>query len=122
MKTALCLAILVLSGTAGDLSISRTMKRIGNVKDFRLSTVVNALIRASRFASMWVGLGLHALAFLTFLALLSWADVSFVVPASALSYAVGAAGATLFLREQVTAIRWAGVLLISFGVVLVLIG
>ena len=122
MKTALCLAILVLSGTAGDLSISRTMKRIGNVKDFRLSTVVNALIRASRFASMWVGLGLHALAFLTFLALLSWADVSFVVPASVLSYAVGAAGATLFLREQVTAIRWAGVLLISFGVVLVLIG
>ena len=122
MKTTFCLTILVLSGTAGDLSITRAMKRIDEVRDFRPSTIVSALACALRLTSMRIGIGLHALAFVSFLALLSWADVSFVVPASALSYAVGAAGAKLFLRERVTVIRWAGVLLISSGVVLVLVG
>ena|SRR6266567_496635 len=121
MKTTFWLTILVLSGTAGDLSITRAMKRI-EVADFRPSTIVSALACALRLTSMRIGIGLHALAFVSFLALLSWADVSFVVPASALSYAVGAAGAKLFLRERVTVIRWAGVLLISSGVVLVLVG
>ena len=122
MKTTFCLTILVLSGTAGDLSITRAMKRIDEVRDFRPSTIVSALACALGLTSMRIGIGLHALAFVSFLALLSWADVSFVVPASALSYAVGAAGAKLFLRERVTVIRWAGVLLISSGVVLVLVG
>ena len=65
---------------------------------------------------MWMGLALQALAFFALLALLSWADVSFVVPATALSYVVGAAGSALFLRERVTGVRWAGVLLVCLGV------
>jgi drug/metabolite transporter (DMT)-like permease len=59
---------------------------------------------------------LQGLAFFTLLALLSWADVSFVVPATALNYVVGAAGSMIFLREQVDRTRWAGVLLVCVGV------
>ena len=122
MRTASFLLLLVLSGTAGDLSITRAMKQVGAVEDFRPSTILRSLLRALEYASMWIGVGLHALAFGSFLALLSWADVSFVVPASALSYAVGVVGAKLFLRETITFSRWAGVLFISFGVVFVLMG
>ena len=122
MRTVAALIVLVVSGTAGDLSISRVMKRVGAVDDFSPSTIVRCLACALQHASMWIGIGLHACAFFTFLALLSWADVSFVVPASALSYVSGVAGARLFLRETITVGRWAGVLLIAFGVLFVLMG
>ena len=120
MRTAINLAILVLAGTAGDLAITHAMKQNGEVRDFRASTIIAAVAGAFRRGWMWLGLSLHALAFFSFLALLSWASVSVVVPASALSYVVGALGAKLFLRERVTLARWAGALLICFGVMLVL--
>jgi len=77
------------------------------------------LQRAFRLGAMWVGLMLQALAFFTLLALLSWADLSFVVPATALNYVVGAAGSALFLREHVDRTRWAGVLLVCVGVAVI---
>jgi drug/metabolite transporter (DMT)-like permease len=121
-RTVWYLIVLVLSGTAGDLSITRVMKQVGPVENFRPSTILRCFASAMQHAWMWMGIGLHACAFVAFLALLSWADVSFVVPASAASYVAGVAGARLFLRETITLGRWAGVVLISSGVVFVLIG
>jgi uncharacterized membrane protein len=122
MRTVLCLTIIVLAGTCGDLLLTRTMKSVGDVKSVRPQIVVPAVISAFALPSMWAALFLQALAFFSFLAVLSWAKVSVVVPATALSYAVGAIGATVFLRETLTAIRWMGVLLISCGVAFVLAG
>jgi drug/metabolite transporter (DMT)-like permease len=53
------------------------------------------------------------------LALLSWADVSVVVPATALTYVVAALGAKYLLNEKVAPLRWAGVLLVCIGVALI---
>ncbi len=122
MRTFSYLIVLVLSGTAGDLSVTRAMKHVGALEDFRPLTMLRCLAGALQYASMWTGVGLHALAFVSFLALLSWADVSFVVPATALSYVAGVVGARLFLRETITVSRWAGVLCISSGVIFVLMG
>jgi drug/metabolite transporter (DMT)-like permease len=52
------------------------------------------------------------------LALLSWADASLVVPATALSYVSGAFGAKFFLREKIEPVRWIGVILVCAGVAL----
>lgn len=71
---------------------------------------------------MWIGVALMALAFFSLLAMLSIENVSFVVPLTALSYAVGALGGIFFLGERVTRRRWAGVLLVCVGVTLVLLG
>ena len=51
--------------------------------------------------------------------MLSMENVSFVVPVTALSYAAGAIGAALFLREKISAQRWLGVLVVCIGVTLV---
>jgi drug/metabolite transporter (DMT)-like permease len=59
---------------------------------------------------------LMTLAFLSLSALLSWADVSFVVPATALNYAVGALGAEILLGKRVGRVRWAGILLVTLAV------
>jgi len=68
---------------------------------------------------MWMGVGMMALAFFALITLLSWADVSFVVPATAANYIVGALGAKFLLKERVSKARWAGMLLVAAGVTLV---
>ena len=121
MRTVVSLGILVIAGTAGDLALARAMKRIGHIH-FTPSSLLRGVTDAIREAWIWIGLVLHAAAFAAFLTLLSWADVSVVVPASALSYITGVAGAKLFLRERIESDRWVGVLLIALGVTLVLAG
>ncbi len=118
MRTALFLAIVVFSGTSGEICATRAMKRIGEVKNFAPRAVLAALGRAFRVGWMWLGIALMGLSFYSFLVLLSWNPVSFVIPASAISYAVGALGAKFVLGERVSGVRWAGVLLVCLGVAL----
>ncbi|HVC00410.1 MAG TPA: EamA family transporter [Candidatus Dormibacteraeota bacterium] len=122
MRVWILLAIVVLAGTAGEISVTRAMKRIGEVHQFNPRALLKVLGRAFRIGWMWLGLALLAMAFFSLLALLSWENVSFVVPLTALSYVVGALMAKLFLKEKVDRIRWMGVLLVVVGVVLVWVG
>jgi drug/metabolite transporter (DMT)-like permease len=71
---------------------------------------------------MWFGLLLSIIAFLSLLGALSIANVSFVVPVTAISYAAGTLGGKLFLGERVSLQRWIGVALVCIGVTLVFIG
>jgi len=119
MRTALTLVVLVLSGTGGDIAVAHAMKRLGEVHSFRPAVILQFLRRAFRQGWMWIGLAQLTLAFCSLLALLSWAAVSFVVPAMALSYVTGALGSKYFLGERLTPLRWVGVGLVSIGVALV---
>ena len=119
MRTFIFLAIVVLAGTGGDIAATHGMKRIGEVKDFAPRAVLGVLGRAFRLGWLWLGITLMTLAFFSLLALLSWADVSFVVPATALSYVVGSLGAKILLGERLGPMRWVGILLVSLGVAIV---
>jgi drug/metabolite transporter (DMT)-like permease len=114
--------LIVVSGTGGELCVSRAMKQIGEVKDFRPQAIVRVILRALRVGWMWAGVGMMALAFFSLLGALSFLNVSFVVPVTALSYVAGALGAVFFLRERVSRRRWLGVFLVSLGVTLVFLG
>jgi drug/metabolite transporter (DMT)-like permease len=122
VRTIVTFVGLILAGVAGDLSIARAMKQGGRIDDLRAPSVARALVDAFHRGWMWIGVALQAIAFFSFLSLLSSHDVGVVVPASALSYVVGTAGAKLFLHERVEGARWAGVALITGGVALVLTG
>lgn len=102
--------------------MSRAMKELGEVKDFRPAALVGVIIRALRVPWMWAGLSLMATAFFSLLAVLSRQNVSLVVPVTALSYGAGALGGKFLLGEQVTSRRWAGVLMVCIGVAVVLMG
>jgi multidrug transporter EmrE-like cation transporter len=114
--------LIVFVGTGGELCVSRAMKTIGEVTDFRPHSIARVVGRAMSLKRMWMGITLMAIAFFALLGMLSLAKVSFVFPSTALSYAEGALGGKLFLRERVTPQRWFGVLLVCIGVVLVFIG
>ncbi|MGC1415674.1 MAG: EamA family transporter [Candidatus Acidiferrum sp.] len=122
MREALFLFFVVVAGTGGELCVTRAMKRVGEVTDFRPLALLRVIIRAMKVGWMWLGVSLMALAFFSLLAVLSIENVSFVVPVTALSYAAGALGGVVFLGERVSRRRWAGVLLVCLGVTLVWLG
>jgi len=114
--------LIVVVGTAGELCVSRAMKQIGEVHDFRPRAIVGVLARALRLKWLWIGIALMTVSFFSLLAILSFENVSFVVPVSALGYVAGALGGRFFLGERVNWRRWAGILLVCVGVTLVVIG
>jgi drug/metabolite transporter (DMT)-like permease len=113
---------IVVFGTTGEIFMSRAMKETGEVKDFRPVALIESIFRALRVRWMWFGVGMMAIGFFSLLAVLSFENVSFVVPVTALSYVVGALGGRFFLGERVSLQRWTGILLVCAGVTLVLIG
>jgi drug/metabolite transporter (DMT)-like permease len=119
MLEFLLLLVIIGAGTGGELCVSRAMKVVGEVHDFRPGALVRFVLRAIRVGWMWIGIAMMALAFFSLLAMLSIESVSFVVPVTALSYAAGALGAMLFLHERISRQRWLGVLIVCLGVTLV---
>jgi drug/metabolite transporter (DMT)-like permease len=71
------------------------------------------------FAWLVAGVLLLILWMLSRMTLLSWADLSFVLPVTAVGYVLSALFGFLFLGETVSAQRWLGTLLIFAGVALV---
>jgi drug/metabolite transporter (DMT)-like permease len=119
MREFIFLFLIVAAGTGGELCITRAMKKIGEVTDFRPVALIKFLLCAAGVAWTWIGIAMMALAFFALLAMLSIENVSFVVPVTALSYAAGAVGATIFLRERVNKQRWIGVFIVCVGVTIV---
>jgi len=109
--------ILVLAGVAifaamGDSMLSQGMKQTGNVSLHHLSTLVTALVNP------WVAIGILLLLafFASYMNALSWADLTYVLPASSLGYVLLALIARFALHEHVSLSRWLGIALITGGV------
>ena len=114
--------VVVVVGTVGEMCLSRATKTIGEVHDLRPHAIARHVFAAMKVPWMWLGISLMAAAFFALLGMLSMANASFVFPATALNYAVGAIGGKFFLKERVTSQRWLGVLIVCIGVVLVVLG
>lgn len=121
-RVALLLATLILCSTGGEIAITHGMKSTGEPERLRPREILAFLGQALRNGWFWAGVPLMALSFYSLLVLLSWQPISFVIPASALSYVVGTLGAKYILREDVSAARWIGVVLVCAGVALVAAG
>jgi len=113
-KVLIYLAIACCNG-AGDVMLKRGMDDIGQIHLSNWTHIFSA------FVDPWVILGITFLAgfFYAYLTALSWADLTYVLPATAFGYVVTAFLSRFFLHEAVSPWRWAGVLLITCGVGLV---
>jgi len=116
MRTAAILTFVVLTGTGGEICLTHAMKLLGEVHDFRPRAIFSFIARALRVSWLWLGVLLMTASFFSFLTMLSWFPVSFVIPATSLAYVAGAFGAKIFLGEHLNATRWAGIFLICLGV------
>ena len=118
MKTWLTVAGVVFADAMGNMALRRGMEQIGDVTLFRFREVPSLISRMIRNKMLGLGVLCIAAAFFLFMALLSWADLSFALPATALNSVVNTLGARVLLKENVTAGRWVGIFLICGGAAL----
>ena len=112
LRKYLVLAGVTLFSAIGDTLLSRGMKEVGSISLAQVSHVILAI------ADPWVALGIFFLLafFACYMTALSWADLTYVLPASSLGYVLLALIAKYQLHEQITTTRWLGILLITAGV------
>ena len=113
------LAAVVLAGAAGDVSVTRAMKTVGEVVSFRPMALLGVAWCAAQNVFLWMGIFWKAVAFFALLALLTQAELSWVVPATAISFVVETVAAKYLLQERISSTRWAGALCICAGVGLI---
>ncbi len=103
---------IVVFSTIGEILLSRGMKQIGAISPARWMQAIAAILNPS------VALGiLFLLAFFAaYLTALSWADLTYVLPATSFGFILLALLSHWLLHENVSAARWLGILLISAGV------
>jgi uncharacterized membrane protein len=113
-KTWVCAAIVVLSSVFGNFFLKKGMPA-------ELPTPWSYI---AVLFQPWVALGvvLLILWMMSRMALLSWADLSYVLPVTAIGYVLVALMGRLFLEERISVKRWAGIVLIVAGVAMVSLG
>jgi drug/metabolite transporter (DMT)-like permease len=108
----LVLAGVTVFAAAGDSMLSHGMKQTGSVSLHHLQGVILALLNP------WVAVGILLLLafFASYMNALSWADLTYVLPATSIGYVLLALVAKFALHEQISLLRWLGIVLISGGV------
>jgi len=110
--------IIAICNTLGDVLNTAGMKRQGEVQDLRPQTFFWMVRRAVVNPYVIAGIAAMAVSFFALLSLLSIANVSFAVPATAASYLLETLLAKYILGEDVRTRRWAAATLVAMGVVL----
>jgi len=119
LKTSILIFFVIMFGSLGNISLSKGMKHVGTFSSWRPGDVTPFLARALESGMVWLGILLLILFFVAYTLVLSWADYSFVQPASSIGYGVVAVLGYFLLGEAVTSTRWIGVAVICLGVFLV---
>jgi uncharacterized membrane protein len=113
-KTRLFTGLVVVTNVAGNSALTHGMHELGNIGNSPLALIA-ALFHP------WVALGVALLIVwtLTHMALLSWSDLSYVLPVTAIAYVLAALSGEFLLGEAISTTHWAGILLITAGVTMV---
>ena len=114
----LLVGVIVGSTATADVLQTIEMKRHGEVSDFRPGKLGSMLAKLLPRPFLILTVIFMALSFFAFMKLLTVADLSFAVPATAASFVLETLLARLLLKESVDVRRWAGAALVACGVAL----
>src|SRR5579862_7233030 len=118
-KTYVLLFLLVVLGSVGNTILSKGMKDAGDLDLSHFASLMSGATRVLTSGTIWAGIAMMLGFMVCHMLVLSWADYSFVMPFSAIAYALVPLLAYLFLKEQVSAARWTGIAFIVLGVILI---
>ncbi len=118
-KTYLLISLMVIFGPLGNVLLGKGMKQMAASSAGSALGAVSFVSHVLTSGTIWLGIGSLLAFFAAYMLVLSWADYSYVQPASAAAYGMVALLAHFMLREVVTPLRWMGVTLICCGVLVV---
>jgi drug/metabolite transporter (DMT)-like permease len=119
LKTFVLLLFMVTFGPLGDLLLGKGMKQIGAPSLWTPANLMVLFVRAFSSGTIWLGISSLLAFFIAYTLVLTWADYSFVQPASSLSYGIVALLGHFVLGEFVSPLRWFGILIICTGVLVI---
>ncbi len=118
-KTILMIVFVVIFSPVGNVLLSKGMKDVGPIDFGTYAQFAHTFQKIFTSPYIWLGITSLIVFFVAYSVVLSWADYSFVQPASSMAYGVVALLGHFALREPVTPLRWIGVLVICLGVFVV---
>jgi drug/metabolite transporter (DMT)-like permease len=113
------IAIIVAATTAGEVLQAMAMRHHGEIRDFRPGALGRAMAMLARNRYAIGGVAAMAVSFFAYEGLLPLVDLSFAVPATAITFVAETILAKFLLKERVNGLRWAGASLVICGVALV---
>jgi len=117
--TAVMIALIVIGGSAGDVFVTKSMKQLGEISTLHPLALARIAGRTLANPPFLAGLACMGVSFVSLLIVLSWADLSFVLPATSIGFVATAFGAKWTLKERISPLRWTGIALVCAGVALV---
>jgi drug/metabolite transporter (DMT)-like permease len=118
-KLLLILLVGLVFESAGVVLLKKGMTGIGSVKTVSVAEIARIVKTAITNFQILLGVFFEALFFLSLLILMARADISFLWPLTGMSFVFATFAAMLFLHEEVSPIRWAGVFLVMLGAALI---
>ena len=118
-KTFVMILIMIIAGPLGNVLLGKGMQSVGTTSIVSASDLLHVVGRVFATGSIWLGVASLLTFFIANILVLSWADYSFVQPASSLAYGVVALLSVFVLGEGVSPLRWTGIGIISLGVFIV---
>lgn len=119
LKTMILIVLMALFGPVGDVFLSKGMKDIGPLASWSPVALFHFFFAAFTSGMVWLGILSLLAFFVSYTLVLTWADYSYVQPASSFAYAVVALLGHFALHETVTPLRWFGIAIICLGVLIV---
>ena len=119
LKTYIFLGFVILFAPLGNILLGKGMKNIGSAKHWSLGEALPILGSILSSPYIWMGIGCLLAMFIAYMVLLTWADYSYVQPASSFSYAVTGVLSYFILGEIVSPLRCLGIAVICVGVLVV---
>ena len=113
------IGVIVAATTVGEVLQAMGMRRHGEIRDFRPGALGRAAAVLLRNWMVGASVVAMAVSFFAYEGLLTVAELSFAVPATAATYVLETVLAKYVLREQVSWLRWAGASLVVCGVALI---
>lgn len=117
-KTSVLILLIVIFGPLGNLLLGKGMKSLG-AASWTASGAIRFLSFVLQSEFVWLGIGSLIIFFVAYSLVLSWADYSYVQPASAFAYGTAALLGHFALGEIVSPLQWAGIAVICMGVIVV---
>jgi drug/metabolite transporter (DMT)-like permease len=119
LKTFLLILVMVIAGPLGNVLLGKGMKQAGRLPIWPPVEALHTAFRVFGTGSIWLGVASLLTFFLANVLVLSWADYSYVQPASSVAYGVVALLGYFMLGEPVSPLRWLGIAIICLGVLVV---
>jgi len=116
-KTAVVSLLVIATNVFANYALTRGLREIGVVESWSPWPYIHA------FGRPWVAVGVifMALWLTTRLSLLSWADLTYVLPVTSFSYVLSAVVGAIYVNEQVSVLRWVAISVITIGILLVVL-